>query len=429
MNNSTDATTMSAWALGDALHRQQMKVRDVAEAVLARHVVREPVVQAWTHLDPAQVRTAADRLDKAGPQGALFGLPLGVKDIIDTADMPTGYGSPIYAGNRPAWDAPAVAIAQAQGALVLGKTVTTEFASFHAGPTTNPHDPARTPGGSSSGSAAAVADRTATLAFGTQTAGSVLRPASYCGVVGFKGSFGWFPVVGIKALAPSCDTLGLMARDVADLCLFRDAMLLRQPARPDARSISAPRLGFSLYPDAAKVTPPMAAAIERARQALSAKGARIVDLPLPSAFEGLTEAHQRVMAYEAKFVFAFERDRHGSKLSAAFHKLLGEGEGTTEATYRSSLEAAARARAALADLFANYDAIVLPAAPGEAWPKVDGTGDPSFNRLASFLGAPAIALPNGSGPSGLPLGLQLMGPVGGDDRLLQLAAWVEAALG
>ncbi|WP_119418261.1 amidase [Desertibaculum subflavum] len=428
MNNSTDPISLTAWALTDGLRRKHLKVRDVVEAVLARHALREPVVQAWTHLDPAQARAAADRLDKAGSEGALFGLPLGVKDIIDTADMPTGYGSPIYAGNRPAWDAPAVAIARAQGALVLGKTVTTEFASFHAGPTTNPHDPARTPGGSSSGSAAAVADRTATLAFGTQTAGSVLRPASYCGVVGFKGSISWFPVVGIKALAPSCDTLGLMARDVADICLFRDAMLLRRPAPPDARSVSAPRLAFSLYPDAAKVTPPMAAAIERARKALAAKGARIVDLPTPAAFEGLTEAHQRVMAYEAKFVFAYERDRHGSKLSAAFHKLLGEGEGTTEATYRASLEAAARARAALADLFANYDAIVLPAAPGEAWPKADGTGDPSFNRLASFLGAPAISLPNGKGPSGLPLGLQLMGPLGGDDRLLQLAAWVESAI-
>jgi Asp-tRNA(Asn)/Glu-tRNA(Gln) amidotransferase A subunit family amidase len=428
MNNSTDPTTMSAWALSEGLRGGRLKVRDVAEAFLARHTVREPVVQAWTHLDPAQVRSAADRLDKAGPKGALFGLPLGVKDIIDTSDMPTAYGSPIYAGNRPAWDAPAVAVARAQGALVLGKTVTTEFASFHAGPTNNPHDPARTPGGSSSGSAAAVADRTATLAFGTQTAGSVLRPASYCGVVGFKGSLAWFPTTGIKALAPACDTLGLMTRSVADLCLFRDAMLLRPPAQPDSSAVSAPRLAFSLYPDPAKVTPPMAAAIARARDALAAKGARIVDLPTPAAWEGLAALHQRVMAYEAKFVFAYERDQQGAKLSAAFHRLLGEGEATDEAIYRAGLEAAARGRAALADLAANYDAVVLPAAPGEAWPKADGTGDPSFNRLASFLGAPAISLPNGKGPSGLPLGLQLMGPVGGDDRLLQIAAWVEAAL-
>ena len=146
MNDSTDPTLMSAWALSEALRGGRMKVRDVAEAFLARHAVREPVVQAWTHLDPAQVRSAADRLDKAGPKGALFGLPLGVKDIIDTADMPTAYGSPIYAGNRPAWDAPGVAVARGQGALVLGKTVTTEFASFHAGPTNNPHDTSRTPG-------------------------------------------------------------------------------------------------------------------------------------------------------------------------------------------------------------------------------------------------------------------------------------------
>lgn len=429
MNNSNDPTAMSASLLTEALRGNRMKVRDVAEAFLARHAVREPVVQAWTHLDPDQVRAAADQLDKAGPRGALFGLPLGVKDIIDTVDMPTAYGSPIYAGNRPAWDAPAVAVARAQGALALGKTVTTEFASFHAGPTTNPHDPNRTPGGSSSGSAAAVADRTATLAFGTQTAGSVLRPASYCGIVGFKGSLGWFPAVGIKALAPACDTLGLMARSVADIGLFRDAMLLRRSAKPDTSGVSAPRLGFSLYPDAAKVTPPMAQAIERARKALAAKGARIVDLPAPAAWDGLAEAHQRVMAYEAKFVFAYERDRHADKLSAAFHKLLGEGEAVSEADYRAGLDAAARGRAALADLCANYDAVVLPAAPGEAWPKADGTGDPSFNRLASFLGAPAIALPNGKGPNGLPLGLQLMGPVGGDDRLLQIAAWVEAAVG
>ena len=428
MNNSTDPTTMSAWGLANRLHRGDVKVRAVAEAFLARHAAREPVVQAWAHLDPGQVRRAADLLDKAGPQGPLFGLPLGIKDIIDTVDMPTAYGSPIYAGNRPAWDAPAVAVARAQGALALGKTVTTEFASFHAGPTTNPHDSTRTPGGSSSGSAAAVADHTAALAFGTQTAGSVLRPASYCGVVGFKGSYGWFPVVGIKALAPSCDTLGLMARSVADICLFRDAMLLRRPAKPEGGAVSAPRLAFSLYPDPAKVTPPMAAAIARARDALAAKGARIVDLPTPAAWEGLAEAHQRVMAYEAKFVFAYERDRHGSKLSAAFHKLLGEGEAISEAIWRAGLEAAARSRAALADLAANYDAVVLPAAPGEAWAKVDGTGDPSFNRLASFLGAPAISLPNGKGASGLPLGLQLMGPVGGDDRLLQVAAWVEAAI-
>jgi len=424
---SADPTSLSAATLAEAVRRGQLKVRDVAEALLARMAEREPVTRAYIHLDPAEVRAAADRLDRQGPKGPLAGVPLAVKDIIDTVDMPTAYGSPIYAGNRPAWDAPAVAIARAQGALVPGKAVTTEFASSFAGPTCNPHDPARTPGGSSSGSAAALADRTATLGFGTQTAGSVLRPASFCGVVGFKGSLGWFPVIGIKALAPAFDTLGLMARSVEDVILLRDAMLRRKPA--PAAGLSAPRLGFTLYPDPGKASPAMHAALERAKAAFAARGARVADVTLPPAFSAdLTGLHQQAMLHEQTFVFAYERDNHADKLSAPFAKALAEGDGVGEKQYRKALAAAAAARAALTDLAANYDAIVMPAAPGEANPKSEGTGDPVFNRTASLLTVPAISIPNGTGPAGLPLGLQLVGAIGEDDRLLAVAAWAEAAL-
>lgn len=425
---SVDPTGLSAAALAEAVRAGRIKVRDVAEALLARMAEREPVTKAFIHLDPAEVRAAADALDAAGPKGLLPGVPLAVKDIIDTAGMPTAYGSPIYAGNRPAWDAPAVAVARQQGVLIPGKAVTTEFASSFAGPTTNPHDPARTPGGSSSGSAAAVADRTSTLGFGTQTAGSVLRPASFCGVVGFKGSVNWFPVIGFKALAPSFDTLGLMARSVGDLVLFRDAMLRRKASKAPA-TLTAPRLGFTLYPDPGKATPAMHEAMERAKKAFAAAGARVADVTLPAPFSAdLVGMHQQVMTYEQRLVFTWERMTHPEKLSEPFAKQVKEAEAVTEEMYRKGLAAAAAARAALTDLAANYDAIVMPAAPGEANLKTEGTGDPVFNRTASFLAVPAVSLPNGTGPNGLPLGLQLVGPVGEDEKLLAVAAWAEAAL-
>ncbi len=426
--SSDDPTALSAAALAEAVRGRRLKARDVAEAYIARLDQREPHVSAYVHLDHDSFRAQADRIDREGARGLLAGVPLAVKDIIDTADMPTAYGSPIYAGNRPAWDAPAVAVAKAAGVLIPGKAVTTEFASSFAGPTRNPHDPARTPGGSSSGSAAAVADRTAALGFGTQTAGSVLRPASFCGVVGFKGSLNWFPVIGFKALAPSFDTLGLMTRSVADLVLFRDAMLRRKASKaPDA--LSGPRLGFTFYPDPGRATPAMHAALERAKKAFAARGARVADVTLPPVFaQDLVGLHQQVMTYEQRLVFTWERAAHPEKLSAPFAKQVADAEAVSEAMYRKGLATAAAARAALTDLAANYDAIVMPAAPGEANPIGEGTGDPVFNRTASFLTLPAVSLPNGTGPGGLPLGLQLMGAAGEDERLIAVAAWAEAAL-
>lgn len=399
----------------------------VTEACLARIAAREPEVQAWTHLDAEGALRQARARDVETPRGPLHGVPLGLKDIIDTADMPTGYGSPIYDGHRPMADAGCVALLRRAGAVIVGKTVTTEFATMKPGKTRNPHNPAHTPGGSSSGSAAAVGAGMVPLAFGTQTAGSVIRPASFCGAVGYKPTYGQFPTVGIKQLAPTLDTLGTYTRAAADIPLVRAALLgapaeVAAPAKP-------PRIGLCRTPTWDKADADGQRALLDAGKALAEDGADVADFDLPATFDGLVDSHATAMSFEAFHAFGWEIARHRDKLSPGFQQTIGLD---NEVGYDAFLAASAhRAEAAalLPLIFSRFDALLVPSAPGEAPKGLAATGDPVFNRIWSYLGVPCISLPFATGANGLPIGVQLVGGLLQDEKLVGVAVWVEERLG
>jgi Asp-tRNA(Asn)/Glu-tRNA(Gln) amidotransferase A subunit family amidase len=348
--------------------------------------------------------------------------------LIDTSDMPTGYGSAIYEGHRPAADAACVALARAAGAIVLGKTVTTEFACFTAGKTANPRNPAHTPGGSSSGSAAAVADGMVPLALGTQTAGSVIRPASYCGVVGFKPSFGTIPRAGVKPLADSLDTIGTMARNVADAAFFAGVLGGRPALRAVAMPAKVPQFGFYRTPMWENAEPSTAAALDHARAALDRAGARVAEIAAPPEHQGLTAAQETIMGFELVRGLAHERLQHSAELSPRLALLLDAGMSVGADAYDAARAEAAAARERLGGFFGQCEALLVPAAPGEAPAGLGYTGDPVFNRMWTLLGVPCVTLPAIWGDGGLPTGIQLIGRPGHDAPLMAAALFAEQAL-
>jgi Asp-tRNA(Asn)/Glu-tRNA(Gln) amidotransferase A subunit family amidase len=395
------------------------------EACLARAADREPAIRAFVHLDPAQARRAAAR---ALP-GKLHGIPLGVKDVLDTADMPSAYGSPIWAGHRPRGDASCVAQARAAGAVVMGKTVTTEFATRHPGPTANPANPAHTPGGSSSGSAAAVADGMLPVAFGTQTAGSIVRPAAFCGVVGFKPSFGTCHRGGMKMMSESLDTIGVLARSVADCALAVGAMTGRDLGDPEARRDRAPRFGLSLGPEPDKAAPETVALLHRAAEAARRAGAEVVDYALPPELAAAAELHPALMNMETADALAWERLVARPQMSAVLLEKLDWALSLPKSTLKQAHLAQGAAIEAFRATTAGLDAILTPSAPGEAPSGLDWTGDPAFNLLWTMIWGPNITVPAGTGPKGLPMGVQLVGRIGEDAAVLGWARWLQAAMG
>ena len=320
-------------------------------ACLARIAEREDAVRAWAFLDPDLALAQARARDAAAkPAGPLHGVPVGIKDIFDTADMPTEMGSPIYAGHRPAADAAAVAILRSAGAVILGKTITAEFAGTHPGPTTNPHDRTRTPGGSSQGSAASVADGMVPVALGTQTGGSVLRPSSYCGIVGFKPTFGTFNRAGIKFAAESLDTIGLHARKLEDIVLVRDVLTGREP-KGIAPLERPPRIGVCrtfLWHLAESET---VSAIEEAADAIRKAGAVVDEIELPAAFAALTDARRAINDYERARAMAHEWRTDRERLSPAMRKTVANGFAVPHAEYRAALAATEECRLLLDGLF------------------------------------------------------------------------------
>jgi Asp-tRNA(Asn)/Glu-tRNA(Gln) amidotransferase A subunit family amidase len=394
-------------------------------ACLDRIAAREAEVGAWTYLDAAAALSTARAADRSPARGALHGVPIGVKDIIDTSDMPTGLGFAPYAGRRPIWDAACVAMCREAGAIILGKTVTTEFAYFSPGKSRNPHNLAHTPGGSSSGSAAAVADGMVPAAFGSQTAGSLTRPAAYCGIVGYKASHGEFSLSGLRPLAESFDSLGILTRNVADAALMR-AVLLRQDAST-TRPLRTLRLGFCRSFDWHRMEDAAKDATDSALASLKATGARIEDIELPTAFAPMNELHHTIMAFEVARNYTFERVFHRANLSATFLALCETGMETDHSSYVEALNQIASCRTAFAQLFAGYDAWLAPSALGEAPLASDGTGDPVMSRMWTALQAPSVSLPVGRGPR-LPIALQLVGPPRSDDQLLSAALWLEQHL-
>ena len=422
-----DFAALSARDTAARIASGSLTAEAATRACLERIAAREAVVGAWQYRDPDRAIAEARQRDRKGSSGPLHGVPIGVKDLIDTHDMPTGYGSPIYRDHRPTADAACVAIARAAGAVVIGKTVTTEFATFFPGKTTNPHNPAHTPGGSSSGSAAAVADGMVPLAFGTQTAGSVIRPASFCGVVGYKPSFGTISRAGVKPLSDSLDTIGIMARDVADAAFFA-AALSDRPGLQLGEAMAAPRIAFYRTPEWREAGPDTIAALEHATARLAGAGARTVEVTGPPEHETLVEAQKIVMDYESARALSFERITRPQDLSTSLRERIAIGLGHSAEAYDAARRTVALARAALPSLFGDFDALLVPAAPGEAPKGLDRTGDPIFNRPWTILHLPCITVPAWRGVGGLPVGVQLVGRLGDDARTLRVAAFLERVL-
>lgn len=412
---------LTAVALRQAMAAGTLTAEAAARAALERIAEREPLIHAWQHVDAEGAIAAARAQDVRGRPGLLGGVPIGVKDLIATADLPTRYGSPIYEGFRPAADAECVALARAAGALVIGKTVTTEFAYFSPGPTANPHNPAHTPGGSSSGSAAAVADGMVPIAFGTQTAGSLIRPASFCGVFALKPAFGMLSLEGIKPFSPSLDTLGWLARSADDLELMRCAMNGTAFAPLAAAEPRALRIGVCRTHEWPAIDAGGAASYEQALKLAGAAGVALRDIAVPAAWASLVEAQKTVMAYEAARQLDTEWRQHPEQLSAALSALLQSGRDCSDVAYAQAQAQAAIARRLLPELMRDVDALLVPAAPGEAPAGLAATGDPVFNRIWTLLGPPCVGVPGLRGPQGLPIGMQLVGHAQRERELLAVA--------
>jgi len=398
----------------------------VVRSCVERIKDREPMVRAWTHV----AGDAALAASRAADRGSLMkGIPFGIKDIFDTADMPTGYGSPIYTGCRPSFTASAATLPRAAGGVLLGKTVTTEFANRHPGPTANPHNPGFSPGGSSSGSAAAVADFMVPLAIGTQTGGSVIRPAAYCGVVALKPSFNLFAPAGMHPNTESLDTVGIMARSVADIALFRAAMMAipyEKPVMPER----APRLALCRTPHWDRAESDGRAVLEYAASRLRAAGAEIVESELPNSCTHVSDVQNRHSYFEAPRNHAPERYRHSGQLSAALrHGRIEGGQKLTLDEFRAAWREAEQMRAAAQAWAGGFDAILTLPAAGQAPKTLAETGDAIFNGLWTVLHMPCLTMPAGEGPDGLPIGIQLVGKRHADARLLDVGLWVESKLG
>jgi Asp-tRNA(Asn)/Glu-tRNA(Gln) amidotransferase A subunit family amidase len=393
------------------------------EACLQRIAAREPTIRAFATFDADAARKAARA---AGP-GPLHGIPVGIKDVLDTADMPSEYGSPIWQGWRPRADSAPVAWAKAAGGVVIGKTVTTEFATRKPGPTANPANPAHTPGGSSSGSAAGVGAGMFPLAYGTQTAGSVIRPAAYCGVVGYKPTYGMISRIGMKIMSDTLDTIGVMARSVADCALFAGAVSGRDLGDPDAKPDRAPRIGICRSPTWDQAAPETQALLERVATALARAGAKVQPRELPEVAD-LIGAHPIVMNAESARALGWELAHRREGISEGLRERLDFGMKQTEAALVGAYEVFARTQQAFPAAMGEFDVLVTPSAPGQAPKGLEWTGDPAFNFIWTSLRVPCVTVPAGNGPDGLPLGIQIVGRCGDDRAVLAWAQWVAAAI-
>ena len=418
--------------------RGAISAEEYTRACLARILAVEGDVKAFAHLDPAHALAQARRCDEwrqtGRTLGALHGVPVGIKDIFDTADYPTECGSPLMAGRRPQRDAAAVARLRAAGAVIIGKTVTTEFAYYHPGPTRNPHDPTRTPGGSSSGSAAAVGAAMVPLAIGSQTNGSVIRPASYCGVYGAKPSHGTISRRGVLTLSRTLDHVGVFAGSLADAALILGVLAGHDPDDDDTRAVPAPafvetagaeppvppRFAFVRTPVWEKADAETRAAFESLAESL---GERTREVGLPEPYGAAWDDHRVIMAAEMAHNLGPLVDRGGEASSQTLRDLLAEGRQVKAVDYLAAREQARRYAAGIAEIFTEFDAIITPATTGVA-PGAETTGNPLFCSLWTLTGLPALSLPLLTGDGGLPLGVQLIGEFGDDARLLRTANWL-----
>lgn len=429
----------AAQGIRDGLFSAEELVQACVEQIQAR----EPEIQAWAYFDPAHALAQARRADQwraAGkPLGLLHGVPVGIKDIIDTADMPTEDGTPLHAGRAPWHDAKVVDLLRAAGAVIMGKTVTTELATYFPGKTRNPHNLEHTPGGSSSGSAAAVAAGMVPLALGTQTNGSLIRPAAYCGVFGFKPSRGLISCQGILRQSAHLDQPGGFARSVEDLALLGEVLSAYDPDEPDMR----PRANLPMQKVCAE-EPPLPPKLALVRTPLWPRadadvqgglaelvehlGQHAGEFVLPDSAARALDWHKTIMEADIAVNYDVDYQRGADKLSASLREQIERGRGYKAVDYLQALERIPVVTEALDDVFDQYDAILTPAVSGAAPRGLDSTGDPMFCTLWTFCGMPAISLPLLQAGNGLPVGVQLVGRVGDDARLLRTARWLVAAL-
>lgn len=437
--NTCEINTWTAWQMAEAINRGDVSAEEVTLSCLDRIEAREDAVKAWAYLNPGLALEQARERDRARTAGVpldlLHGVPVGLKDIIDTADMPTENGSDHFKGRRPTRDAASAALLRAAGAVILGKTVTTEFAMTGQRGTHNPHDPARTPGGSSSGSAAGVADFMTPLALGSQTAGSMLRPASFCGVHGYKPTYGSISRHGVFILARPLDHLGVYGRSLKDIAMAGDVLMVRDQGDFDMRADPGARLVEALA--AAGQTPPRLAFVKGPPWAYADDymddlfGTYIdglgetPEVALAGIFDGALDAQATVTDANVWMNLREYVENHEDQLQAETVRRIVAGRNIPAADYIAARELTDSLVAALDGLFEHYDALVTASAPGEAPLGLESTGNPAFQRIWTLTGLPAISLPLLKGPNGLPIGVQVIGKKGRDADLIRAARWIE----
>ncbi|MBX6317694.1 amidase [Pigmentiphaga sp.] len=417
-----DAYRLTATEARRLIESGRLDARTLIESCLERIESREGQTRALVDFHPTSARRAASQ---AG-LGRLGGIPFGVKDVLDTAELPSQYASPIWKNHQPRADAAAVAWARSEGGIPLAKTVTTEFAVRKPGPTTNPHNPAHTPGGSSSGSAAAVADFYFPLAIGTQTAGSTIRPAAYCGIVGYKPTFGLIPRAGMKLMSESLDTIGVMARSVADCALFAGALAQRDLGDPEKKVERLPRIGICRSPAWNEALPETVELFAQLQELLAQHGARPLPFELPAEFEALHRTHHITVQFrESAMSLGWEWLARREDISDDLRQLLEQGLAASEAELNAAYAGQAQCRHMFDACLGELDFLLTPSAPGQAPRGLSDTGSSVFNRIWTSLHVPCITVPAGTGPDGLPLGIQLVGRRGHDAQLLGWARWLQ----
>lgn len=416
---------LTAAAAAARIRERSLTCEALVRSCLARIEARDADIRAWSHIDPRQAIAQARELDKRPTGGPLHGLPFGVKDVIDTVDMPTGQNSPHYVNHRPSKDAACVAVVRRNGAVVLGKTDTVEFAAGgRKALTRNPHNFAHTPGGSSSGSGAAVADFMVPLAFGTQTGGSHIRPASFNGVYALKPTWGAVSREGVKMLSAYCDTVGWYGRCVADLVLVAEAFRLRDLAGQAPVSVRGLRVAMCRTPYWQKAQPAAQSALAAAAERLEKAGARVQELELPAKFSGINDAQRILVNGEGGTAFLPELLAFGEQLHEEFRDMAENRKAITAKAMVDAYDLAGDCAKTFDALFGDFDVVVAPAAPGEAPEGLHTTGDWVFNAMFTVMHVPCLAIPCIRGPQGLPVGIQIVGPRFSDARLLAIGAAV-----
>ncbi|TXF13056.1 amidase [Pelomicrobium methylotrophicum] len=438
-----ELASLTAARAAEAIREGAITSEELVSACLARIEAREPLIGAWAYLDRdyalEQARRADEQRREGRPVGPLHGVPVGVKDIFETMDMPTENGTVLHAGYRPATDAKAVSLLREAGAVILGKTVTTELAVYAPGKTRNPHDANRTPGGSSSGSAAAVAADMVPLAIGSQTNGSVIRPASFCGVFGFKPTHGLISRQGMLRQSRRLDHVGVFARSLEDVALLAECLMAYDERDPDMRLRARPRLTQVMMEEppvaprfAFVKTPFWEQTEEDTREGfaelIACLQGRVEELTLSEIFQEAVQWHRTIMEADLARSFQLEYERGRDRLSPQLVEMIERGRRVLAVDYNRAVDRIQLLNEILDDYFYQYDAFLTPAAPGEAPPGLESTGNPIFCTLWTLCGVPALCLPLLTGRHGLPIGVQLVGQYGDDARLLRTARWLERRL-